>query len=270
MRELSDRENALVAFGREHDINLCTSSPLPFFIHCNDENGRKRPHYKLPADDRELREFARDIGRECCHPKDGTLPDDARPRLFRRGMSPVFVNAETKRLEAMSAELFRTWAGQFVACYCLRYRGAYNEGVIRTMNLDTARGVLASHEFLDQAAQIERLNDTLLPAIKTDGQIELLRPGYFADRRIFTFYDGLQLDEKMSLDEAKHVIDGLLRYFPFSSSRSKAVTIAGMLTMFCVAMLPKRALRPGFIFNANLPGAGKTLLAKMLHYSGRR
>ncbi len=67
----------------------------------------------------------------------------------------------------------------------------------------------------------------------------------------------------MSLDEAKHVIDGLLRYFPFSSSRSKAVTIAGMLTMFCVAMLPKRALRPGFIFNANLPGAGKTLLAGM-------
>ncbi len=163
MRELSDRENALVAFGREHDINLSTSSPLPFFIHCNDENGRKRPHYKLPADDRELREFARDIGRECCHPKDGTLPDDARPRLFWRGMSPVFVNAETKRLEAMSAELFRTWAGQFVACYCLRYRGAYNEGVIRTMNLDTARGVLASHEFLDQAAQIERLTTHCCP-----------------------------------------------------------------------------------------------------------
>src|SRR5439155_24061946 len=39
--------------------------------------------------------------------------------------------------------------------------------------------------------------------------------------------------------------------------------IAAMFTMFCATMLSPRALRPGFLYLANAPGAGKTLLCKV-------
>jgi hypothetical protein len=131
------------------------------------------------------------------------------------------------------------------------------------MNLDTSRGSLESHELLLRAPRIERVNETRLPVITSDGRLDLLRPGYFAERGIYTFDDGLELDESMGLDEAKRIIDELLQYFPFPNARSKAVMLAAMLTMFCATMLPKSALRPGFCFTANSPGAGKTLLAKI-------
>src|SRR5262249_13143391 len=66
----------------------------------------------------------------------------------------------------------------------------------------------------------------------------------------------------MKRENAKATLDDLLKDFPFPNKRSKAVAVAAMLTMFCATMLPKRALRPGFIYTANAPGAGKTLLCK--------
>jgi hypothetical protein len=46
-------------------------------------------------------------------------------------------------------------------------------------------------------------------------------------------------------------------------SRSQAVQVAAMLSLFCTAMLPDGANRMGFIYNANSQRSGKTLLAKL-------
>jgi hypothetical protein len=50
---------------------------------------------------------------------------------------------------------------------------------------------------------------------------------------------------------------------PYQQSRSQAVQIASMLSLFCMAMMPKGANRMGFIYNANSQRSGKTLLAKL-------
>jgi hypothetical protein len=91
----------------------------PVFVTGDDGNDSNRPQLKLPTDNRELHHFARDIGQLVCHrsQEDQLFVLDTRARLFRRDMSPVIVNVEAKRLDSMSAELFRTWAAQFVACY---------------------------------------------------------------------------------------------------------------------------------------------------------
>jgi hypothetical protein len=46
-------------------------------------------------------------------------------------------------------------------------------------------------------------------------------------------------------------------------SRSQAVQVAAMLSLFCTAMLPDGSNRMGFIYNANSQRSGKTLLAKL-------
>jgi hypothetical protein len=50
---------------------------------------------------------------------------------------------------------------------------------------------------------------------------------------------------------------------PIRQSRSQAVQVAGMLSLFCMGLIPKGSNRMGFIYNANSQRSGKTLLAKL-------
>ena len=50
---------------------------------------------------------------------------------------------------------------------------------------------------------------------------------------------------------------------PRRQSRSQAVQVAAMLSLFCMGLIPKGANRMGFIYNANSQRSGKTLLAKL-------
>jgi hypothetical protein len=214
----------------------------------------QRPKIKLPGDNRELSQFASEIGAAV-----------RTHHLFRRDRTAVIINEEKQRLDVMSPEMLRTWVEYNLCCY--KEKPARDDQrfitIVKTMNLDTARGTLEAMQFWLQLPEIKRINQTRLPVIREDGGIDLLKPGYFAEQGIYTLDDGLALEEEMTLEEAKTFIDDRLKDFPFPNERSKSVAIAAMLTMFCATMLPKRALRPGFIYTANSPGAGKTLLAKM-------
>ena len=85
-----------------------------------------------------------------------------------------------------------------------------------------------------------------------------------------------------SLDESVRYLRWLLAEFPFSDwkdvsvsdtdggngevlrqSRSQAVQVASMLSMFCIAAMRNGANRMGFIFTANSQRSGKSLLAKL-------
>jgi hypothetical protein len=50
---------------------------------------------------------------------------------------------------------------------------------------------------------------------------------------------------------------------PIKQSRSQAVQVSAMLSLFCMALFPKGANRMGFIYTANSQRSGKTLLAKL-------
>jgi len=70
----------------------------------------------------------------------------------------------------------------------------------------------------------------------------------------------------MNIEQSREVIDELLAEFPFADrelGRSKAVQVAAMLSLFCQKLLPPKAQTPIFLYTANSPRSGKTLLAKM-------
>lgn len=216
----------------------------------------QRPKVRLPGDDRELGQFSREIGEIM-----------SRRDLFRRDQTTVVVNAEKQRLDAVTPDMARTWVEVHLVCFKEKVVGNGTSArvveIVKTMNVDTAKGMLAARQFTQQLPELERLNQTRLPVMRKDGMIELLKPGHFAELRIFTLDDELTYDEEMTPGEAREVIDELLAEFPFKDDRSKAVQLAGMLTMFGAGLLPKRALRPGFVATANSTGAGKTLLCKL-------
>lgn len=240
------KENGILPMGDPEDLAVMLNS--------------QRPKINLPGDNRELGQFAREVGEILCT-RD----------LFRRDLTPVNVNHEKQRLDPMTPEKLRTWAEIHLVCFKEKQiaEGGGSARVIqivKTMNLDSAKGVIASIQFQSQLPEIERVNPTRLPVMRTDGRIELVPNGYFAERKIYTIPDGLEYDEEMTLDQAKEVFADLLHDFPFkdgNGGRSMAVAIAACLTMFGAGLLPQRALRPAFIYTANSPGAGKTLLAKV-------
>lgn len=218
----------------------------------------ERQRIRLPGDNRELGHFAGEIGKIV-----------KTRHLFRRDRTPVMVNHEKERLDIMTAEMLRTWVEMHLVCFKVKGQKSESEDqptfieIRRTMNLDTARGTLEALQFWMQLPEIKRINFTRLPVMTDDRGIELLKPGYFIEQGIYTLDDGLKIDLEMSSADAKEFIDDRLKDFPFPDARSRAVALAAMLTMFCATMLPKRALRPGFVCTANTAGAGKTLLMKM-------
>jgi len=161
----------------------------------------------------------------------------------------------------MTAQKFRTWASDFFACYREKIDGEMTIRKIRTMGLDAATATLESDHFLRQLPKIKRLNFSKQPIFRADSGIDLLKPGFFEEQGIYTIDDGLIYDESMSVEQAREALDDLLKEYPLDD-RSKAVVITAMLTTFCAAMLPKGARPPAFIYTANSPGAGKTILVK--------
>jgi hypothetical protein len=68
--------------------------------------------------------------------------------------------------------------------------------------------------------------------------------------------------DEITLEQSKAVLDELLGEFPFVDGRSKAVQVSAMLSLFGLNLLTKSAQVPMFLYTANAPRAGKTLLMK--------
>jgi hypothetical protein len=68
--------------------------------------------------------------------------------------------------------------------------------------------------------------------------------------------------DQMTVEQSKEVLDELLGEFPFVDGRSKSVQVAAMLSLFGLNLLSRQAQVPMFVYTANAPRAGKTLLLK--------
>ncbi|MBI5685538.1 MAG: hypothetical protein HZC54_10685 [Verrucomicrobia bacterium] len=208
-----------------------------------------RPKVRLPGEDYLLSAFASELG----------------ARLFDKGIyrlnhHPVVLRGG--ELHAITPQEFRTLAEQHVVCYRRRnYQGQVCEVGV-TMTEDNARGVLASPQFLNRLLEVCRVNSARLPVLRADGRIELLPEGYDMESKTLTMSGGLSYGETMDLAAARGVIDELLAEFCFADSdRSKAVSVAAMLSLYCNGLLPEKSLRPAFVYVANAEGAGKSVLA---------
>jgi hypothetical protein len=223
----------------------------------DDDGNGLRPKIRVPSDQRELIDFCRECGVELA--KDN--------RLFRRDRTPVAVNREKARLDPITPRAMRSFAQRYIEFFKFRTEekedgSKVTKTVVKNIPAETAGALLESWELVEKLPEVRRVNPTRLPAFREDGRIELLQPGYFPEQGIYTIDDEVKYDETLTRQQAVAILRDLLKDFPFLNDRSRAVAVAAMLTMFCATMLPKRALRPGFVYTANAPGAGKTLLCK--------
>ena len=131
------------------------------------------------------------------------------------------------------------------------------------MSTDAAQGVLSAQQFLSRLPKVARIATARLPVMRKNGVIELLPSGY--DRESLTLtLPQCDYDTALPSLAAKTVINELLSEFPFADDgRSKAVTIAAMVGLFCAGFFGTGIPRPIFIYLANAEGAGKTLCAKV-------
>jgi hypothetical protein len=218
----------------------------------------KIPRIQTPQDDRLDSEFATELGQ--------ILSPHGVYCLYGHAVKVATDDDNLGVFKQIGVEEFCT----LIEDYCVPYRIRHDSGgrrfcVIRSLDTNTARKVLASPHFLRELREVKRLNSVSLPIIRSDGKLELLAPGYDAQSRVLTLGAPICYQE-MSLDKAASFFKSLLLEFPFYQPdrlRAVSVVIAQILTLFCAHIFPRGTVRPGFLFTANDVGSGKTLLAKL-------
>jgi len=236
-------------------MNESYSKPTQGSSPCNVFNDT-RPKVQLPGDNYLLSECAREVGRIL-----------ASKDIFSRGGLVFTINERKDGLTPMTPETLRTWIEDYLVLYKVRKVTGTDQTIqfTRTITETDAGGILASPQFIGQLQHIERFNPIRVPVMRyrdNDLHIVLLPEGYDEESRSFTF-DSVPIMTGMPAAEAKSIIDDLLSEFQFADNgRSKAVAVSAMMTVFGRGLLPRKALRPCFIFLGNAEGSGKTLLVK--------
>lgn len=192
--------------------------------------------------------------------------------VFMRGEVPMVLNREEKKLDRLDADGLVSYAEGHAMIHVYGKSRDENDQLVkipRSMKKETANLVLKGIDFKKQQRQIRRVNEVPMPVMREDGRVELLKPGFDYDTGILTMPSKFQY-KVMPLEEARHLLVEFHKDFEFKDrdektklSRSLAVHVAGMLTPFCMGLLHPKALVPMFVYTANTPGSGKSLLCKI-------
>lgn len=186
--------------------------------------------------------------------------------LFRRGEQYGTIEADGT-WTPMTYERLCTWLS--LDCGFRAYKGTQDEKRDAEFSVKLTRLMLASDEFRRKVKVIAAINPVRLPVFRDEldergnRKLDLLAPGYDERSKSFTL-PAPAFDPDMDPNEAVKLIRSLIQFFPWGDDRSMAVQVAGMLSGFCRFLYSGRA--PMFFLNANLPGSGKTNLAKLMLY----
>jgi hypothetical protein len=138
--------------------------------------------------------------------------------------------------------------------------------VEKSISFKVAHTVLVSLDLVQGLRTLRSFNSLRMPSLDPNGNIVLSKIGYDENTQVYTVNSGPEIDDNVTLEDSVKFLRNLLAEFCFlddDRERSISVSIAQMLSLFCIDILPRFTLRPGFIFNANDSGSGKTLLAKL-------
>lgn len=245
---MSEQSDALNKLAREKGLTLAETQRVAGL----EEPGRPGlPYVKLPRDGQQLWHFAKEVGAIV-----------AANGVFRRESVPVLIDPETGRIEDMSPYRFRAHVETQMVCYTESFsKKTGNFKIPTTMTTEEARSCLASDVFRFQQPKIQRVNFARQPVMRADGKIELLSIGYDPEAQIFTVKDAVEPEVDWTLDEARLFLDDLLKEFPFANARSKAVHICAMMAVYAAGLKPMMEKPLNFLYRANMPRAGKGLLA---------
>lgn len=228
-----------------------------------DDGPPSLPWVALPGRGRTVSDLSLDLG---------SILETA--EIFRREEIVVTIDARTGALRMMTPERFITWISRVAVVYESRMVGtgelAEERKIPKTMPQTTAKAVLASDECFLRIRSLARVNIVRQPIMREDGKIELLPEGYDEPSEIFTLSSSVGIDESMTLEKAKSLIDSYYGEFPWSDtdpetgkSRSKAVAVTAALSLFGLGLQKVEAARMGVITRANSQGGGKSLIAQM-------
>ena len=136
------------------------------------------PKVQLPADDALLSRFAQEI-----------LEIVRMKGIYRRDNVPVLPDPVRGRLEILDAQTFRTWVERHLVCFKQKFdKDGEPFDVLRTMNKETAEGVLKCMEFRSGLVEVVSVNPVRLPSIDEEtGELTLLQPGYDERTKTLTF-----------------------------------------------------------------------------------
>lgn len=135
------------------------------------------PKVALPGDDDTLLRFAEEL----LHHLRGK-------EVYRRDNVAVYPYHEKGRLEIMTAQTFRTFIDRYVACFKRKFDNSGEPfDVIRSVNKETAAGVLDCIDFWSGLREVVSINPIPMPSIDEEGNMHYLRPGYDEKTRTLTF-----------------------------------------------------------------------------------
>lgn len=211
------------------------------------------PRVRIPGPNRMLSQFASEVA--------NIVRTNG---VFIREQTPVYLPRGERQFVPLTASAFRTYAEYSLAFVRARVvEGAIVEEIV-PLSDETARAVVNSPQFLGRQRRLDRVNDVPLPVMRADGRIELLGVGYDEESATLTVGDLRYRD--MGLDEAVTLLRDLLGEFPFRDApgegacRNLSVQVAAMVTVFGLGLLDRTSTVPMFIYTANAPRSGKTLL----------
>lgn len=194
--------------------------------------------------------------------------------LYRKGsMRELVAQFGSEGWKEMTPHRFVGWAEKFVTFY-KAYKGrgdSYYDGET-SMGKDLAAKILETDEFLSELPIIERTVSVRLPVRRSDGRVEMLKPGYDEELKIWCD-DEVSYPMDWTLDQAFDLVGAWCREFSWAdldaktgnmwANRNFLVHLASMVGAFCHQLLPPGTVRPGILYDANDQGSGKLLLAAM-------
>ena len=197
-----------------------------------------------------------------------------RSGLFRWGPSKRLVtfNAEERVIEPMEPERFCSWIERHIETV-KTYKGTggsmHDEPV--SMGVTLAVKLLAVDELLRELPVIEGVVATRVPVRRSDGRVELCKPGWDEEARLFCYND-IPFETDWPLARAQALIEDWCGEYLFAelqqgslwTNRSFLVHTCVMVGVFARKLLKPGTVRPLVLYLANEQGSGKSLLVAMV------
>lgn len=192
-------------------------------------------------------------------------PIIARLDLYQMSDDLVYFDHKGDR-QTMTPPVFRNWINHQGVLTCRKFDKNSPQPIEESMHKDEALTLLVDPMIRRAVRPLKGVNQVRCPVVRPNGELEALPWGYDAQTQIYTVPGGLEYDLDLPLEVAKGRFHRLLKQFPITDERSFAVQIAGMLALFIRHLPGGTGLRPGFLWYANKPGSGKSVLAKVCLY----
>ena len=222
-----------------------------------------KPKIKLPKNDRLISEFVKDVSVEL----------KSKNMLFYRTDSKEIVEVQKIRhnkandkffvgFECINPDKFITILEKYIVPgYYVYNKDGDCTFISKSINSQLAKITLESSEFRKELCPIDRIFTVPIPIIH-NGCLTFPKKGYDARFNSWMNLNAPSIDENMSIEEAKQIIDKIYEEFCFKSEQDKINAIAGLITPALRGLYSDFNIRtPIFFYIANRERCGKDYCA---------